>query len=65
MKKQKYKISSLGASFVFYRLKNKLTQAELASLLGVNQSTVSRIERGVQFPNLENFIKIMKFKILK
>lgn len=33
-----------------FRISRKLSQADLAGMLGVDQATVSRIERGVAMP---------------
>ena len=40
------------------RIKNKLSQEELAGLAGIHQSTVSKIERGNRKVDAEEIIKI-------
>ena len=48
------------------RKTRKLTQAQLAELVGLEVMTISRIENGVQFPkpeNLEKFAKVLKINL--
>lgn len=43
---------------IFDAYRYRLTQAELAALLGVSQNTISRWSTGVSEPTLETFIRI-------
>lgn len=43
------------------RTEKGLTQAELAEILGVNQTAVGKYERGELEPNIENLIKLSRF----
>ncbi|AWX13403.1 transcriptional regulator [Mergibacter septicus] len=47
----------LGANIAKYRQKSKLTQEQLAELLGIGNEAVSRIERGVVIPSLIRLIE--------
>lgn len=42
------------------RIKNKLTQAQLAEKVSLHEKHISRIESGKFMPTLENIIKIFK-----
>lgn len=41
-----------------YRLKNGLTQTELAFLTGLSQNTISNLENGIYNPSCVNALKI-------
>ncbi len=43
-----------------YRAKKRITQDELADLLGVSRQTLSAIENNKYFPSLELALKIAK-----
>lgn len=43
------------------RKRKKVTQAELASHLGIDNTTVSKWEKGIYEPNIENIKKIAEF----
>ena len=43
------------------RLDKKLTQTELANILGVAQSTIARLEKGVYSPDLLTLIAYAKY----
>ena len=40
------------------RIKKKISQKELGSILGVTYQTISRWENGVMLPTTENLIKL-------
>lgn len=50
----------IGNRIQFYRLEHKLTQAELAELIGTNQKHLSRIEAGYHRSNFDTIIAITK-----
>lgn len=50
----------IGSKIQFYRLKNKLTQAELAELIGTNQKHMSRIEAGYHKSGFDTIVAITK-----
>lgn len=54
---------SVGKKIKEARIKNKLTQAQLAEIVSMHEKHISRIESGKYLPTLENIIKI--FKALK
>ena len=41
-----------------YRYKKDITQCELAKMLGVSQSTVTKWELGISYPMAKNLIKL-------
>lgn len=47
-----------GANIKELRISQKLTQEKLAELVGVETSTITRIETGVNFANCETFAKL-------
>ena len=52
--------------FIDYRKKLKLTQDELAKVLGTTQGTISKIERGDLIPRSDLTLKILaKQQLLK
>jgi DNA-binding XRE family transcriptional regulator len=51
---------SLAQLFKSARKKRDLTQTEVADKVGISSNTYSRIERGVQKPELDNAVKIGK-----
>ena len=52
--------------FIDYRKKLKLTQDELARVLGTTQGTISKIERGDLIPRSDLTLKILsKQQLLK
>ncbi|WP_100488507.1 helix-turn-helix domain-containing protein [Sporolactobacillus pectinivorans] len=51
---------SLAAQFVHLRRKRKCSQKEMADLLSVNQSLISRIENGWNRISLDTLMKISK-----
>lgn len=51
---------SLPQLFKSARKKRGLTQVEVAEKVGISSNTYSRIERGVQKPELDNAVKIGK-----
>jgi transcriptional regulator with XRE-family HTH domain len=48
----------ISENIINARLKNGLTQKELANLLGTKQSSISRLERGLSLPSLSFLLKI-------
>lgn len=51
-------LSPIGSRIKVAREKKKITQEELAELLGMSTTHISVIERGVKPPKLETFIRI-------
>jgi len=51
---------AFGFELVHFRIKNKLTQTELADRAGLRQTTISRIEGGKANPSLKTLLKITK-----
>ena len=54
----KMDLSPIGSRIKAAREKKKITQEELAGLLGMSTTHISVIERGVKPPKLETFIRI-------
>lgn len=50
----------LARQMIKYRIKNKMTQAELAKKAGTNQVVISRIESGNANPSIASIQKISK-----
>ena len=48
----------VGKLIQLYREKAHISQEELAETIGLSITAISNIERGVNYPTLENFIKI-------
>jgi transcriptional regulator with XRE-family HTH domain len=48
----------IGGKITEFRLEKKLTQSELAELIGISVESISRLERGVTFPSLKTIEKI-------
>lgn len=53
-------LQSVGYKIQEYRVAAKLTQAQLAELIGVSQKHISRLERGMHSPHFDMIIKIAK-----
>jgi len=51
---------SVATVLMTARKERGLTQAELASLSGVQQADISRMERGSMIPNMSTFLKLME-----
>ena len=49
-----------GEKVLTHRLKNNLTQAELADKIGVSQYIISWYERGFKIPNFDTAIRLAK-----
>ena len=49
-----------GDNFKKLRLQNKLSQQQVAKVLGINQSNVSNWEKDVSRPEYENLIQLSK-----
>lgn len=58
------KVKDIKANFAIVvremRIAKKLSQAQLASLVGVDRKTINRIENGHFSPNLENIVRILE-----
>lgn len=58
------KVKDIKANFATVvremRIAKKLSQAQLASLVGVDRKTINRIENGHFSPNLENIVRILE-----
>ena len=58
------KVKDIKANFATVvremRIAKKLSQGELASLVGVDRKTINRIENGHFSPNLENIVRIFE-----
>ncbi len=50
----------LGLKIKNARKTAKLSQEELAEKVGMTEKNISNIERGLQYPSLENFVKILE-----
>ncbi len=50
----------IGLKIKLQRKRLKLTQFELAEKVGIHEKQLSRIEAGLHYPSLENFIKILR-----
>lgn len=50
----------IGEKIKQQRKRLKLTQFELAERVGIHEKQLSRIEAGLHYPSLENFIKILR-----
>lgn len=51
-------IESIGSRVKFHRLRNKISQEELAELAQISRVHISYLERGERIPSLDSFIKI-------
>ena len=51
-------IESIGFRIKFHRLRNKLSQEELADLAHISRVHISYLERGQRVPSLDSFIRI-------
>ena len=49
---------SIGRRIREYREKAHITQEQLAEAVGMTPTSVSNIERGVNYPTMDNFIRI-------
>lgn len=52
--------TKIGSRIQFYRLRNKLTQAEPTELIDTNQKHLSRIEAGYHRSSLDTIVAIAK-----
>ena len=50
----------IGQKIKQQRKRLELTQFELAEKVGIHEKQLSRIEAGLHYPSLENFIKILR-----
>ena len=51
-------IESIGYRVKYHRLRNKISQEELADLAQVSRVHISYLERGERIPSMESFINI-------
>ena len=51
---------TIGKKFKEYRKSKKLTQAELAEQVGLNEKQISRIEAGLNYPTYLTFTKLIE-----
>lgn len=51
-------IESIGSRVKFHRLRNKISQDELADLAHISRVRISYLERGERIPSLDSFINI-------
>ena len=51
-------IESIGSRVKYHRLRNKISQEELAELAQVSRVHISYLERGERIPSMESFINI-------
>lgn len=51
---------NLGAQIVDFRQRKNLSQAELGELVGVHQTAISFIERGVNYPSLSTLLSLAR-----
>ena len=51
--------SFIGQKIREFRKKKKLSQAELAEMVGLSDKHIGRIEAGKYFPNFGNFLSIL------
>ena len=51
-------IESIGSRVKYHRIRNKLSQEELAYLAKVSRVYISYLERGERIPSMESFINI-------
>lgn len=56
----KQNLKNFGKKVKEYRLKNNLTQLELAELLGLSTNFVGMVERGERNTTVDNVFKIAK-----
>ena len=50
---------TIGLHIQTYRESAGLTRKELGKRVGISSGSISRIERGITFPSLENLIRIL------
>ena len=53
-------IESIGSRVKYHRIRNKISQEELADLAQVSRVHISYLERGERIPSMESFINIAK-----
>lgn len=49
----------IGEKIRKFRVKQGLTQHDLAEKIGVTEKQISKIETGVHYPKFENFVRIL------
>lgn len=50
----------IAVKLITYRIKNNMTQRELAQFLGISKSTVSKLESGEYYPSIKLLYKISR-----
>lgn len=53
-------MTKLSKMLVLYRASEGIDQKDLSHIIGIDASTLCRVERG-KSPNVENWLKIMKW----
>lgn len=51
---------NISDNIVYFRIKNGLSQNELALILNISRQAISKWERGLCFPDIENIILLAK-----
>ena len=54
-------MSSLGEKLKTLRKNNKLTQTDMANILGVEKSSISKYENNVNTPDIKSLIKLSNY----
>ncbi len=57
---ENFSAQKTGELIKFYRKKTGITQFELAELVGIDEKQIGKIERGVHYPSVPTFLKIIK-----
>lgn len=50
----------IGTLIKYYRKNSGLTQFELAEMVGIDDKQIGKIERGVHYPSVPTFLKLIK-----
>ena len=54
-------LSNFSKNLIALRTKNKLSQADLATKLGITRQTIANYENGIRDPDLINIVNISVF----
>lgn len=52
--------AKIGEKIRKFRVKQGMTQHDLAEKIGVTEKQISKIETGIHYPKFENFVKILE-----